>query len=42
MYSNKRNITFAEEEYFSIDDILATNERVPCKFEILVKKLGMK
>lgn len=27
-------------DYFSLDDILTTNERVPCKVEILVPKLG--
>ena len=26
--------------YFSIQDILATQERVPCKFEMQVKQLG--
>uniref|UniRef100_A0A023GJ96 DNA replication complex GINS protein PSF3 n=1 Tax=Amblyomma triste TaxID=251400 RepID=A0A023GJ96_AMBTT len=27
-------------EYFSLDDILTTNERVPCKIEITIPKLG--
>lgn len=40
MYSNTRNFITTEEEYFSIDDILATNERMPCKFELAVKKIG--
>lgn len=41
MYTNKRNFVPAEEEYFSIDDILATNERIPCRFEVTVKKIGI-
>lgn len=41
MYTNKRNFIPAEEEYFSIDDILATNERIPCRFEVAVKKIGI-
>ncbi|GIY74206.1 DNA replication complex GINS protein PSF3 [Caerostris extrusa] len=40
MNFSKRSFVFAEEEYFSIDDILATNERIPCKFEVGVHKLG--
>ncbi|XP_047118030.1 DNA replication complex GINS protein PSF3 [Schistocerca piceifrons] len=27
-------------DYFSIDDIMATQERVPCKFEVQVLRLG--
>ncbi|GFY66104.1 DNA replication complex GINS protein PSF3 [Trichonephila inaurata madagascariensis] len=40
MNFSKRSFVFAEEQYFSIDDILATNERIPCKFEVDVNKLG--
>ncbi|GFS36461.1 DNA replication complex GINS protein PSF3 [Nephila pilipes] len=40
MNFSKRSFVFAEEQYFSIDDILATNERIPCKFEVDVHKLG--
>ena len=27
-------------EYFDLDDILATNEKIPCKFELPVYRLG--
>ncbi|XP_054710678.1 DNA replication complex GINS protein PSF3-like [Uloborus diversus] len=40
MNFTKRSFICAEEEYFSIDDILATNERIPCRFEVPVHKLG--
>lgn len=40
MNFNQKSFVFAEEQYFSIDDILATNERVPCRFEVAVNKLG--
>ncbi|KAG8190256.1 hypothetical protein JTE90_001340 [Oedothorax gibbosus] len=40
MNFTKRSFVFAEEQYFSIDDILATNERIPCRFEVGVHKLG--
>lgn len=30
------------ENYFSLDDILATQERIPCKFEAAVHNLGKK
>ncbi|CAL1289604.1 unnamed protein product [Larinioides sclopetarius] len=40
MNFTRRSFVFAEEEYFSIDDILATQERIPCKFEVGVHKLG--
>lgn len=41
MNFTKRSFVFAEEQYFSIDDILATNERIPCRFEVGVHKLGV-
>lgn len=28
------------ENYFSIDDIIATQEKIPCKFEVSVPHLG--
>ena len=28
------------ENYFSIDDIIATQEKIPCKFEVPVPHLG--
>ncbi|KFM61684.1 DNA replication complex GINS protein PSF3, partial [Stegodyphus mimosarum] len=40
MNFTKRSFVLAEEQYFSIDDILATNERIPCRFEVPVHKLG--
>ncbi|XP_015918450.2 DNA replication complex GINS protein PSF3 [Parasteatoda tepidariorum] len=40
MNFTKRSFVFAEEQYFSIDDILATEERLPCRFDQGVKKLG--
>ncbi|XP_023229180.1 DNA replication complex GINS protein PSF3-like [Centruroides sculpturatus] len=32
--------TSGDENYFSIDDILATNERIPCRLELPLYKLG--
>lgn len=34
------NSTWIADHFFSIDDILATQEKVPCKFEVSVFRLG--
>ncbi|KAK2190338.1 hypothetical protein NP493_84g05066 [Ridgeia piscesae] len=33
-------ISRSNENYFSIDDIIATQEKIPCKFEVAVPHLG--
>ena len=30
----------AADSYFSLDDILATNEKIPCKVELPIYRLG--
>ena len=50
MSSNSRNsstlstnkVRVKNENYFSIDDILATQAKIPCKFEVTVYNLGEK
>lgn len=38
--SGKRSAPSFGGDYFSLDDILTTNERIPCKIELLIPKLG--
>lgn len=40
MSTSTKNFVLAEEEYFSIDDILATSEKVPATFEYPVHNMG--
>ncbi|CAN8000807.1 unnamed protein product [Ixodes pacificus] len=41
MSADGRHGAVRANEYFSLDNILTSNERVPCKVELLIPKLGL-